>query len=88
MISRSTILDRVIEPQRGSFSTEHAQYVLSLGFSAVEQSRFAELSERVQQQNLSEEEQIELDEFLSVNALLVILQSKARVSLKKHNSAA
>jgi len=34
------------------------------------------------------DEQIEIDEFLTVNALLTVLQSKARVSLKKHNSAA
>jgi hypothetical protein len=37
---------------------------------------------------LSEQEEAELDEFLAANALLTILQSKARVSLKKHNPAA
>jgi hypothetical protein len=42
----------------------------------------------VQEGTLSSHEDAELNEFLAANALLTILQSKARLSLKKHNPAA
>jgi hypothetical protein len=83
MLSLPSILERVIEPQRGDFSPEHANYVLGLDFSPQEHARFAELSRKAQEGALSLDEQTELDDFLSVNSLLVILQSKARVSLGK-----
>jgi hypothetical protein len=86
--ARTTLLERLIEPQRGSFSQEHARYVLSLDFSPVEHARYEQLSNKAQDGSLTADQQLELDEFLSVNALLMILQSKARVSLKKHTSAA
>ncbi len=84
----SSILERIIDPQQGSFSTEHARYVLSLDFSPSQHARYTELSSKAQEGSLTEDEQAELDDFLNVNALLTILQSKARVSLKKHNPAA
>jgi hypothetical protein len=40
----------------------------------------------VQLGSLTEEEQADLDEFVAANALLTILQSKARISLRKHQS--
>ncbi len=82
------MLERIIEPQRGDFSPEHARYVLSLDFSPSEHARYNELAAKAQDGNLTDTERAELDEFLNVNAFLMILQSKARVSLKKHNSAA
>jgi hypothetical protein len=84
----TSILERIIEPQRGGFSDEHARYVLSLDFSSEEQARYAELARKVQEAGLSEQEDAELNEFVAVNSLLAILQSKARISLKKHHPAA
>jgi hypothetical protein len=78
----------MIQPHRGGFSSEHARYVLSLDFSPEEHQRFAELSAKAQDRTLDSPEQNELDDLLSVNAMLSILQSKARISLTKHNSAA
>jgi hypothetical protein len=88
MVIRSAILDRVIEPQRGSFSPEHARYVLSLGFSPEDHARYQELSTKAQEGALSEEDAAELDEFLYADTVLMILQSKARVSLQNQNPAA
>jgi hypothetical protein len=88
MTMGASILERIIEPQSGGFSDEHARYVLSLDFSAQEQARYTELSRKVQDGKLTEQEAQELNEFVAANALLAILQSKARISLKKHNSAA
>jgi hypothetical protein len=88
MATQTGILDRIIEPHGGGFSEEHARYVLSLDFTPEEHARYAELAAKAQNSALNLEEQAEIDEFLSVNALLMVLQSKARISLKKHNSAA
>jgi hypothetical protein len=84
----ASILERIIEPQLGRFSNEHARYVLSLDFSPEQQARYAELAEKAQDGTLTEKEESELDEFITANALLTILQSKARISLRKHNPAA
>ena len=88
MVSQSGILERIIEPHRGGFSPEHARYVLSLDFSPEEHTLYASLSEKAQAGALSDRERAELDDFLTVNALLTILQAKARISLKKHGPAA
>ncbi len=82
------ILDRIIEPKQGGFSKEHALYVLSLDFSADEHSRYAELAAKAQEGHLTVEDQAELDDFLTVNAMLAVLQSKARISLSEHSTAA
>ena len=82
------MLERVIQPRTGGFSDEHARYILSLDFSPEEQVRYADLARQVQLGALSEQEQADLDEFAAANSLLMILQSKARISLKKHNHAA
>ena len=88
MFTRSGILERIIKPQQGGFSEEHAHYVLSLDFTAEEQARYLDLSSKSQNGPLDPDEQAELDDFLAVNAILMILQSKARTSLRKHTSAA
>ena len=88
MSTRSTLLDRIIEPQAGGLLPEHARYILSLDFSPDEHARYCELSAKAQTGTLTEQEQADLDEFLTTNALLMILQSKARISLKQHTPAA
>ena len=88
MSNPTAILERVIEPEEGGFSTEHARYILSLSFPGTVQQRYAELSEKAQQGLLTADEQALLDEYLSANAFLMVLKSKARVSLKQHGSAA
>ncbi len=82
------LFERIIEPQRGGFSEEHARYVLSLDFTPEEHTRYAELARKAQDGSLSPDEQAQIDDFLAVNAVLSVLQSKARVSLTQHNSAA
>ena len=84
----TSLLERIIEPRQGGFSSEHARYVLSLDFSPEEQGRYAELAAKSGQGALSKSEEAELDEFVATNALLTLLQSKARNSLKRHNPAA
>ena len=65
-----------------------ARYILSLDFSREQQARYTKLARKVQLGPLTEQEQAELEEFVATNSLPTILQSKARISLKKHNHAA
>ena len=88
MHRQSGILQRVIAPERPTLAPELARYVLTLDFPPADQARYAQLAERAQQGTLSEPEQVELDEYLNVNDFLTVVQSKARTSLKNHNSAA
>jgi hypothetical protein len=88
MAARSTILDQVIRPKRGGFPQELARYLLSLDFTRTQHARYARLAAKAQNGTLTRLEQSEIDEFLMVDAMLTVLQSKARVSLKKHSSAA
>lgn len=78
------IFERIIEPHQGGFSEEHARYVLSLDFTPEEHARYAELALKAQDGSLTTDERALIDDFLSVNAVLTVLQSKARVSLKQH----
>jgi len=69
-------------------SPELARYVLTLDFPAKSHARYAQLAAKAQEGNLSRGEHAELEDFLSVNTFLTIIQSKARVSLKKKRNPA
>jgi len=88
MITRSTILEHVIDPRRGDLPTELAQYILSLDFPPTDHARYAELAARAQEGRLSPEQQADLDDFLNVNDFLTIVRAKARASLKGQDSSA
>lgn len=88
MTEATAILEQIIEPETGGFSQELAHYLLSLSFPQRIQARCAQLSEKAQSGAIDSGEQAELNEYLNANALLVILKSKARVSLRRHGSAA
>jgi hypothetical protein len=73
-----SILERMIDPAHGDFSPEVARYFLSLDFTPEQHARGDELSGKAAEGRLTESEAMELDELLAANALLMILQSKAR----------
>jgi hypothetical protein len=82
VIAHPAILERVIEPQEGDLPLDLARYFLKLDFPPADHVRYAELSARAQQGVLSPEEATELDDYLNINAFLMIAQSKARWSLR------
>jgi hypothetical protein len=82
------MLARIISPRRGGLAPEVAKYILSLDFPAKDQARYRALSAKARAGTLSKREAAELDDYLSTNSLLMVLQSKARVSLAKQSSAA
>jgi hypothetical protein len=88
MTTRTDLFQRMIESSGHHFSAEHARYILSLDFSKREHARYQKLAAKAQAGKLTKAEGEELDEFLTVNSMLTVLQSKARVALRKHTSAA
>jgi hypothetical protein len=88
MPAKADIFGSIIEPRRGDLSPEHARYVLSLKFNESEQARSQELSYKAQEGKLTAKERHELDRLLMANSFLIVLKSKARLSLKRHPSAA
>ena len=85
---QTRLLERVIRPQQGDLSPDLAAFILKLDFSPADHARYEALSYKVQHGAMAPEERAELDDFLAVDTLLSILQSKARVALKQHNPAA
>jgi hypothetical protein len=88
MVRNAAILERVIEPARGSLTPDLARYILQLDFPPRDHERYISLSTKAQTGALTSAEEAELDDYLSIDAFLGIIQSKARHSLKKHNDAA
>ena len=80
------ILTRVIAPDEPTLSPEAAKSLLALSFRDQDRTRMSELAERARQGTLTAEEQVEIEGFERISSLLGLLQSKARVSLKKTNA--
>ena len=87
MVTRTSILARVIDRANGDLSPDLAKYILALGFSEADQARYLELSEKAQEGILTAAERAELEEFLSVNNFLIVVQTKARVLLHQAPAA-
>jgi hypothetical protein len=64
-----------------------AEYFLSLRFSAQDKKRYAKLAS-IDQVDLTPKQRDELEALVSANTLLMLLQAKARLSLKRRHPAA
>jgi hypothetical protein len=84
----AAILTRVITPDQGGLPMEAARQILNIGFSEADHARMAELSDRAQLGSLTAGEREELEGLINVSHLIALLQSKARISLRKQGSAA
>ena len=84
MEAMTKILECVIATRQGDFSPEHARYVLTLGFSPEQKARHEQLAYKAQGMDITPTERLELEQFVGATTLLMLLQSKARVSLKRH----
>jgi hypothetical protein len=79
----SAIWTRIVKPEQADFTPELARAILKLDFDPEDHRRVDELSAKAQKGTLSPEERAELEEYVRVNTQLTILQSKARLSLKR-----
>lgn len=84
----SDILQRIAGPPGKPLPPEVARFFLDITFTDAEQQRIAELSEKANEGELSPEERDELDTFLLLNDFLIIMQSKAKASVKHQSPAA
>jgi len=83
-----SILERMIDPDHGDFTPEVAKYFLSFDFSPEQHARYEILSGKAAEGTLSQNEAGELDELIAANAILTVLQSKARLSMRQQTPAA
>ncbi len=81
MVTKASIFEHVIEPQRGNLSRELAEYILSWNFSPGDHERYEALADKAQEGALTPDEHTEIEDFLAIDSFLAILQAKARVSL-------
>jgi hypothetical protein len=80
MATLNDIFEGLIEPSRGGFCAELAQYVLGLNFSDEQVARYESLADRNQDGTLSPEERSELEGYVTANNFLMIMKLKARQS--------
>jgi len=88
MVRQASVLERIIQPGEGTLPVNVAEYLLQLDFPRHDHARYEELSAKAQSGSLTEQEKADLDDLLTANDVLTILQSKARISLKHKNPAA
>ena len=81
----SEILSRVFGPENPSFTPEVAHSILELRFSDADVDRMNELLDTARHGALSQEEESQLHGYLFVSAMVDLMHSKARLTLK--NSA-
>jgi hypothetical protein len=82
--SEVTILSQLLLNGQGGGTPEFARYLVSLEFSSADKARMHELAVKNQAGKISPQELRELDGYVKAGDLLAILQSKARMALKKN----
>jgi hypothetical protein len=79
----SAIWSRIVKADQANLTPELARIILKFGFDPEDHRRIEELSAKAQKGTLTPDERAELEEYVRVNTQLTILQSKARLSLKR-----
>jgi hypothetical protein len=87
MSPATAIWTRIVVPDEPTLSPEVAKYFLTLGFTEEERARYQELAAR-EQSELSLAERSELESLVHASTVIMLLQSKARLSLKQRQPAA
>jgi hypothetical protein len=77
------ILARSIRPDEGGMSAEAARAIIRFKLAKVDADRVNELASKARAGSLTAEERSELDDYERITALLELMQSKARLSLKQ-----
>jgi hypothetical protein len=79
----AAIWARLMQAQRDEVSPKVAEYLLSISFGKSDRDRMQHLAERSEAGILTDEERAEFDSYLHVGNLLAVMQSKARVALRR-----
>lgn len=81
--TEAAIWARLIESQPDELTPDAAEYLLGFGFAERDQMRMQALAETSQSGTLTEDEKREFDSYLHIGNLLAIMQSKARLVLRR-----
>src|SRR5687767_11085118 len=81
--SEAAIWARLMQAQKNELSSEAAEFLLTIDFGKTDRRRMQELAERSEAGTLTAEEQTEFDGYLHIGNLLAVMQSKARLTLKR-----
>lgn len=87
MAHAKNLWNRVLSPDIGDLPPEVARYFLSLGLTPKDNERYQKLA-AMQHFERTHQQQTELENLVHVNTLLMTLQAKARLSLKRRQPAA
>ena len=82
--TRTTVLDRLLEPLGRCLTVQSARKVLNLRADPVAQARIAELAEKCNEGELSPKERAEYELYVSTGTFIATLQAKARTLLAEH----
>ena len=75
--------DGILAGLQADLTPQAAEGLLTLGFSAEQQDRMATLAAKARNGELSNSERAAADNYEQVSSLLGILQSRARVALRR-----
>ena len=87
MITEAEILADAISPDRADMTVEASKSVLNWRFSENATKHMRRLLDRNNKGELTPSEQDELDRYRRVGLLLDLVQAKARISLKRSETA-
>ena len=77
------ILTRIIRPEEGGMTADAARSILSLQLAPEDHDTVNRLADKDRSESLTSEERVILDEYERITAMLELMQSKARMSLKQ-----
>ena len=86
MATATETYDGILAGLHEDFSPQAAKGILTLGFSTAQQERMKQLAAQARAGELSDQERVEADNFEQVSSLLRILQTRARMALKRSRS--
>src|SRR5437764_6929176 len=80
----AAIWARLLQTQRDELSPEIAEYLLSIGLGETDRQRMQQLADRSESGTLTDEERREFDSYLRIGNLIAVMQSKARLVLRRN----
>jgi hypothetical protein len=87
MDPRSSVLARLLRFDVRSLPAEFARELLTLDFEPADHARYEVLSEKASLGGMTVDEEVELNDLLTANNVLMILQSRARKALASQTAA-
>jgi hypothetical protein len=77
---------RLLQTPGDELSPAAAEYLLSIRFADSDRDRMLRLAERSEAGELTDEERAEFDSYLHIDNLLAVIQSRARLALRRSQS--